>query len=371
MKKLISIVLLLVFTATLVLSGCTDTEAPVATTTEQPESDSQAAEATPEPEQPAPDSDEDITLTLWQDNGDVGLEMFTAIGELFKQEHPNVSIEIVSVPSDQFNAKCMAAITTNTSPDIFWNDWGYMIPLEQHTGGLTDLTNAIPDDEKDMIGQAVLDMGFYNGKQITYPHEVSHVGLGIRTSWLEAIGGTAPKTIDDFMELTRIFQEEDPAGTGAFGFTGYFGPGARYFLSLFVYGAGINDFIVDSAGNPSFNRPAIRDMVKFYASLYHEKLVPEDSINHGYNEMYQLIEGDRVAMFRVGDWNVAGWDELFDGDYTVVPYPTVDRNDQSTASITTMRGAAIPENAPNHEMAIAFAQFNNTYDAQQLHFDIL
>ncbi len=49
----------------------------------------------------------------------------------------------------------------------------------------------------------------------------------------------------------------------------------------------------------------LEEFLKTYSTY---KFVSPDTINHSFNEMYQIIEGGRGGMFRVGDWNVRKWD---------------------------------------------------------------
>jgi ABC-type glycerol-3-phosphate transport system substrate-binding protein len=97
---------------------------------------------------------------------------------------------------------------------------------------------------------------------------------------------------------------------------------------------------------------------------YH--LVPPDTINYSFNEMYQVIEGGRVGMFRVGDWNVAKWDsQAIKGDFEVGPWPRFFADKQNAVVIGGMRGVAVPENAPDKALAIEFAAFLLSRPAQQ------
>lgn len=76
-------------------------------------------------------------------------------------------------------------------------------------------------------------------------------------------------------------------------------------------------------------------------------------------------------MFRVGDWNVRKWDqaEVLDGDFVFGPWPAFFDDRDSAVVIGGMRGVAVPENAPNQELAIEFAKFLLSQEAQQASLD--
>jgi multiple sugar transport system substrate-binding protein len=313
-----------------------------------------------------------VKLTIWHDKGEKGLNIFTEIGNMFTEKYPNVTIESVSFPSQEFIDKSIATLNTNSAPDIFFNDWHRLIPVEQQSSKLEDLNSKIPDDQKQMIGKNALTMGFYNNKQIINPHQISFIGLGIRKSWLEKVNGKVPETIDEFIELARKFTYEDPDANGeddTYGFTGYFGKGSLEFLRYFTLAAGINDIVLNSEGKPSFNEEKRKLILSNFASLYNaEKVVPEDSVSHTYIEMYQMIESEKIGMFRVGNFNVPKWDELFKGDYIITNFPVLNKGDQPTAQLYTMRGTAVSSDSKNKDIAIEFTKFNNTKEAQQVHY---
>ena len=97
-----------------------------------------------------------------------------------------------------------------------------------------------------------------------------------------------------------------------------------------------------------------------------------DTINHSFPEMYQLIEVGRAGMFRLGDWNVKKWDgaSVLNGDFLVGPWPAFDGRKNSVV-IGGMRGVAVPENSPNKAIAVEFARFMLSKQAQQASLDNL
>jgi ABC-type glycerol-3-phosphate transport system substrate-binding protein len=86
--------------------------------------------------------------------------------------------------------------------------------------------------------------------------------------------------------------------------------------------------------------------------------------------MYQFIEGGKGGMFRVGDWNVKKWDTpaVLNGDFLVGPWPSFDGR-KNAVVIGGMRGIGVPENSPNKALAVEFAKFMLTKQAQQASLD--
>jgi ABC-type glycerol-3-phosphate transport system substrate-binding protein len=82
-----------------------------------------------------------------------------------------------------------------------------------------------------------------------------------------------------------------------------------------------------------------------------------------------MILGGRAGFFRVGDWNVNGWDQQqngLGGDFVCGKWPAFRAGDQNAVVIGGMRGVAVPENSPSKTAAIDFARFLLTREAQAL-----
>ena len=197
------------------------------------------------------------------------------------------------------------------------------------------------------------------------------MGFGVRTSWLEAVGETFPNTWEDVLRISKKFQEEDPDGNGKADTFGIAIEAANprdliHMLDLYTFGTGLRHTLLDPDGKVVINEPRHRqvliEVMKLFTSYNY---VAPDSVNHSFAEMYQVIEGGRAGMFRVGDWNVKKWDaQALNGDFTLGQWPAFADGDLNAVVIGGMRGVAIPENAPNKEASLAFAKFMLTKGAQ-------
>ena len=82
-------------------------------------------------------------LTIWHDKGDPGIAMIQRIADLYQKDHPNVTVKSISMPTDQWQQRSIAALNTNTAPDILFNDNDRMILVQKSTGKLSDLASAL------------------------------------------------------------------------------------------------------------------------------------------------------------------------------------------------------------------------------------
>ena len=79
-------------------------------------------------------------ITIWHDKGDDGIRMIQQMADKYKTDHPGVTVKSVSMPTDQWFSRSIAALNTGTSPDILFNDNARIVTIQQSTGKLTDLT---------------------------------------------------------------------------------------------------------------------------------------------------------------------------------------------------------------------------------------
>ena len=311
-------------------------------------------------------------ITIWHDKGDDGIHMIQQMAERYKVAHPGVTIKSVSMPTDQWFSRSIAALNTGTSPDILFNDNARIVQIQQSTGKLADVTaqyKQIPADDRKSISDGDLTASSFKGQMLMIPFQRTMTGWGVRKSWLDAVGETYPKTWDDVIRVGKKFQ----ANKDRFGVAMQAGDPPSMIdagINLLVYGNGIAHPLVDENGEIVIDRPEVARATIEYLKLFTEyKLVSPETVNQTFTDMYQLIEGGRVGMFRVGNWNVGKWDKSPPaGDYIVGPYPSINGGTSSMV-VGSVRGMAVPTNAPHKDAALEFVKFIVTVPAQQYSLD--
>jgi ABC-type glycerol-3-phosphate transport system substrate-binding protein len=311
-------------------------------------------------------------ITIWHDKGDDGIRMIQQMADKYKADHPGVTVKSVSMPTDQWFSRSIAALNTGTSPDILFNDNARIVTIQQSTGKLTDLTQQfqqITADDRRSINDGDIAASTYKERMLMIPFQRTMTGFGVRKSWFEAVGEGYPKTWDDAIRIGKKFQ----ATPGRFGFAMQAGGASSMIdagINLLVNGNGIAHSLVDEKGDIVVDRPDVARATIEYLKLFTEyKLVSPETVNQTFTDMYQLIEGGRVGMFRVGNWNVGKWDKTSPaGDYIVGPYPAIGGGTSSMV-VGSVRGMAVPSNAPHKEAALEFVKFIVTKPAQQYSLD--
>jgi ABC-type glycerol-3-phosphate transport system substrate-binding protein len=318
-------------------------------------------------------------LTVWHDLGDNGTQFFTKLGAEFAKTHPGVTIKPVNYPTDQWFGRVIGALNTDSAPDLIFNNYERVIRIETQTGKVGDLKAVLAQvQEKDFLGEDDLRVATYSGKMIILPVQRVQMALGVRKSWLDKTGESFPKTWGDVQRIAVKFKADDPDGNGKADTYAMALEAAKprdliHILDLFTFGSGLRHTLVDPQGEIVIDEPqhakVLAEFIKTYTTYGY---VAPDTINHSFAEMYQVIEGGRAGMFRVGDWNVKKWDaQALKGDYVVGPWPQFSPDRESAVVIGGMRGVAVPENSPHKDLAIAFAQFMLTKPAQQISLETI
>jgi multiple sugar transport system substrate-binding protein len=312
-------------------------------------------------------------LVVWHDMGEPGTKWFNDVSAAFEQAHPGVTIRAISYPTDQWFGRVVGAINTDTAPDLIFNNYERVIRIANQTGKVMDLKPVLDGiADKSFLGEDDLRVATYRDRMIILPVQRVQMAFGVRKSWLDKVGEPFPKTWDDAKRTATKFQTDDPAGTGKGSVFGFALEAAHprdliHMLDLFTFGAGLRHTLLAPDGSITIDDPDHAKVLEEFLKIFTVyKLVPPDTINYSFNEMYQVIEGGRAGMFRVGDWNVGKWTTSgIKGDFVVGPWPQFFPNKQNAVVIGGMRGVAVPENSPHKDLAVQAASFLLGKPAQQ------
>ncbi len=313
-------------------------------------------------------------LTVWHDLGDNGIAWFDRMGKEFAKTNPGVTVRSINYPTDQWFGRSISALNTGTAPDLLYNNYERVIRVQNQTGKIMDLKPTLDRiADKSFLTDEDLRVATYKGRMIILPVQRVQMALGVRKSWLEKTGETFPNTWEDVKRIAVKFRENDPDGNGRADTFGMALQAAKprdliHMLDLFTFGSGLKHTLIDPAGQITIDQPAHAAVLEEFLKTYSEyRFVAPDTINHSFPEMYQVIEGGRGGMFRVGDWNVRKWDQpnVLNGDFVSGPWPKFAADRENSVVIGGMRGVAVPENAPNKDLAVAFAQFMLSKEGQQ------
>jgi ABC-type glycerol-3-phosphate transport system substrate-binding protein len=319
------------------------------------------------------------TITVWHDLGDNGVAWFNRVGEAFARVRPGTTVRSLSFPTDQWFGRVIGAINTGSPPDIIFNNYERVIRVQSQTSKVADLLPTLAAiGDRAFLGEDDLRVATFRDRMIILPVQRVQMALGARKSWLEKVGEPLPTTWADARRVAQKFKASDPDGNGRADTFGFALQAARprdlvHMLDLFTFGSGLRHTLVDPEGQVTLDQPAHADVLGEFLRTYSTYgYVAPDTINHSFTEMYQVIEGGRGGMFRVGDWNVGRWDraDMLGGDFVTGPWPSFGGRPNSVV-IGGMRGVAVPESAPNRTLSAEFAAFLLGREAQQASLEVM
>jgi multiple sugar transport system substrate-binding protein len=122
-----------------------------------------------------PDSGQKVTITAMQQN-DPSHGYFTALGQEFTKLHPNITVNYIGVPYEEFDSKLLTMLASGTQPDITTHvqNMGFMDYYAK--GLLTDLTPYIQkykfDNKTCGIPDSIMSIYNFDGKQWGIPLNV-------------------------------------------------------------------------------------------------------------------------------------------------------------------------------------------------------
>jgi multiple sugar transport system substrate-binding protein len=202
MKKKLHIIASALTLMVLVLTACaptvtqTPTEAVIAT-----EAPTKAPTKAPTETSPAP-----VTITFWHIYSEAEMNMLeqTLIPQ-FETQYPNVTVQDVQVPYNDFRRKLLTAIAGGTAPDLIRSDiiW---VPEFADMGALAKLDEVMSDFSQysSAVFEGPLSTNYYNGHYYGLPLDTNNRVLISNTAMFTAAGVEAPPTtIDEFLAACK------------------------------------------------------------------------------------------------------------------------------------------------------------------------
>jgi lactose/L-arabinose transport system substrate-binding protein len=214
----------------------------------------------------AADPNAPVTITVWAWDTATIIPWAQIAGEVYKRDHPNVTINVVDTPWNDVQQKLITAFTSGNTdglPDITYmqdnsmqktliNYEKYILPVD----GKVDLSK---------FAQFKLGLAQYNGKNYAVPGDNGTTGFFIRRDIIEKAGLKVAdfdnQTWERVIELARTVKSK--TGVALFS-TDATGPD---FFSLMLQSCGV--YFFDDAGKPYLNNnPAMKATMEVLLQMY-------------------------------------------------------------------------------------------------------
>jgi len=148
-----------------------------------------------------------VTMTLWHNGtGDKGPAFWEAAVAAFKQQYPNVTINITIVQNEDFDGKLQTAMAADQTPDIFLQRGGGKLQDQIAAGKVADVTNLLDPTVKSQVG-GNLAVDSIDGKIYAMPMSLQPEGFWYSQDLFQAAGITGtPKTMAELSAAVTKLQ---------------------------------------------------------------------------------------------------------------------------------------------------------------------
>lgn len=294
-KSLVWAVTGLLVVVSMLLASCAPATAqPTAEATGDPVMGENYSPEIPEPSEPVT-----VTWSTWV-NTDTPFWQNT-IAE-FERVHPNITIEIQSVPSsDDMFDRLLAQIAAGNPPDTAYvSDW--MTGALAQNDGLVQLDDYISKSnviDIDDYVPAFLETARVGEAQYSLPFASETTGLFYRTDRFEEVGldpNDPPETWEEFQQYAEMLTDRE---NSKYGFA-VFATEAAYYFYPWLWQAGGEQLDPANPDDVIWDSPEGQRAAEYYVNLVNYS--PEDLLNAtSWDGRVPFANGD-VAMYMAGTW---------------------------------------------------------------------
>lgn len=232
--------------------------------------------------------------------------------------------DMIEAMDTDYDTSVSMAIATGNLPDIMvvssYEDLSTLIQydmIEDLTDSYDKCTTQKIKDMYASYGESLIDAVTYDGKLMALPETNITDGpnlVWLRKDWMDKLGLTAPKTMQDVEEIVLQFMQNDPGNNGAgntvglvcdTSLAGECGYSSEYLLDLIFasFGAYPKQWIRDESGNVVYG--SVTDQAKqalgHISSLYEQGIIDHDFLLRTAANIREVIQNGQCGSF-FGPW---------------------------------------------------------------------
>ena len=333
-KRLSSILIPAVLVAVFAFSACGQAAAP----TPAAPADTGTTAATPAPAAPAATQEEVLLQVLWFDDLNES-ESFLRLTELYRQENPHVTFELIEVPFHDLDDRLRNLIIGGMPPAL-----ARLVNLGPFQNQLVDLFDYLGPEFADNFNDGLRFI--FDGQMLAAPKDVTANGIIYNRTAFEAAGVAVPQNESEIWtwEEWRAAMEQVVANSHVtYGLV--FDRTSHRFSTLF-YQAGASMLTPDLM-HSNFNTPEMYRAVSFFKELHDDGLLPA-SVWLGADNPNLLFRSGQVAMHFAGSWMLANYIaeiEDFEWGFTYLPMDARRSSVPGGKYLAALQGSGVEEEA--------------------------
>lgn len=246
-------------------------------------------------------------------------EVLQSLVDKYEAAHPDVQVEIVSLPWGQAFEKLATMVAGGDIPDVVEMPDAWQA-LYAGSGQLASLEDYVAGWEHgDTLTDKTVAMGSMSGELHMIPYGFYLRAMFYNKKLLAEAGVTAPPaTLEEFMQASSKVSELD----GKSGYCLRGGPGGTNAWIMFSAAMnGTNDFF-DDKDQARINQPESVAGIQFLIDMYQKGYAPKDSVNWGFNEIVAgFYSGTCAFLDQDPDALIAIAERMPAEDFAVMPMP--------------------------------------------------
>jgi multiple sugar transport system substrate-binding protein len=335
----------------LILAAC----APSATPTPEVIRETTIIEVTSTPAPAGP-----VTITFWHGYNEVETEMLDGtVIPAFEAAHPDITVEALNVPYDEFRRKLLTAIAGGTAPDLIRADIAW-VPEFADMGALARLDEVMPDfeDFAASVFPGPLSTNYLDGSYYGLPLDTNTRVFVYNEDMFEAAGVSGPpETIEEFLD---ICERISALGEGKY----CFADGGTYAWAMnpwiWSFGGDVTDPDITTASG-YYNGPQTLAAYEFLRDLMERGYLHPGQIAGGL-DTWGLFGRGEVAMILEGPWFPPSFAGMFpDMHYGMALMPA---GEGGPISVVGGEDIVIFQQSQHKEAAAEFIRFMLSEDTQ-------
>lgn len=350
MKKVISLVLMLVLAASLLI-GCGAKTETQDTNNDQKEQQKQTSGNTKTEDKQSDDIKKSGKITVWAWDPNFNISIMNEAADRYIAANPGVEVEVVEMAKADVEQKLhttLASQTTEGLPDIVLiEDYNGQKYLQSYPGSFAELTNEFNFDDFAAYKTKVMTV---DDKIYGIPFDSGVAGMFYRTDILEEAGYKSEDlkniTWNQFIEIGKAVKEK----TG------------KTFLAFDKADGGIMRIMLQSAGQWYFDKegkPALKESAALKEAITLYKEIVDTGIakpTSGWDEWVNAINSGDSATITTGVWIVGSIKAATDqsGKWAVAPVPRLSSVESKNASNLGGSSWYILDKATNKDLAVDF-----------------
>ncbi|MFC0472540.1 ABC transporter substrate-binding protein [Halalkalibacter kiskunsagensis] len=301
---------------------------------------------------------ESLDIALWDERADDAVQ---ASIEAFKQEHPDVEVNVTYTPFADYWTRLMTSLGGGSGPDVFWMNGPnfYQYATQDLIENLDSYIEADSSFSKESYFPAVVDLYSLDNNLYAAPYFVDSIGLFYNKTLFDEAGIDYPDETWTWEDIERVGEELTDPSNGVYGYMAHVARSQPGYYNMIHQAGGY--IISDDKTTSGFDTPEAKEAFTFLQALIDKGISPSIQ-NQIETEPKQLFLSNRVAMLPEISVHVTEFQAELGDTFGVAPLP----KGKEEASIVHGIGWAMNEKTDDKDLAWELIKYLSNEDGNRV-----